>query len=158
MCGTQTPLAIASSWSAGVRGGEMISMSACIRAGKSDGRFWRLCSRARQTRKDHQINVTPRRMAPFPEFFRQGMVLMNQGLRFKILQPLMHQVEGVVDQFGGLFRSHGDESPIMKESNDLDSFEKFFNRPEVGAVAPDTGLCAGAEMRTGWARQAMAGA
>ena len=32
---------------------------------------------------------------------------MGKSLRLKILEALMHQIQGVVDQLGGLFRSHG---------------------------------------------------
>ena len=47
------------------------------------------------------------RLAPFAEFGRQGLVLLGKGLRLEILEALMHQIQGVVDQLGGLFGSHG---------------------------------------------------
>jgi hypothetical protein len=34
-------------------------------------------------------------------------VLLRQRLRLKILETLMDQIEGVVDQLGGLFGGHG---------------------------------------------------
>ena len=49
-------------------------------------------------------------MAPFTEFGRQGTVLLAQGLGFQILQTLVHQIERVIDQLGGLFRGHGSKS------------------------------------------------
>ena len=54
--------------------------------------------------------MAPDGMSPFSEFFCQGLVFMDQGLGFQILKPLMHQIEGVVDQLGSLFRRHGADS------------------------------------------------
>jgi len=34
-------------------------------------------------------------------------VLLGKGLRLEILEALMHQIQGVVDELGGLFGSHG---------------------------------------------------
>ena len=60
-----------------------------------------------EARKHHQIDVATGRVAPFAEFGRQGLVLLGKGLRLEILEALMHQIQGVVDQLGGLFGSHG---------------------------------------------------
>lgn len=58
-------------------------------------------------RKHHQINMTTGRLAPFTELRRQGLVLLGKSLGLEILQSLVHQIEGVVDQLGGLFGGHG---------------------------------------------------
>jgi hypothetical protein len=47
------------------------------------------------------------RMPPLPEFLSQGVMLLDQSLRFKILKPLMHKIQRIVDQLSGLFRRHG---------------------------------------------------
>ena len=60
-----------------------------------------------EPRKHHQIDVATGRLAPFAEFGRQGLVLLGKGLRLEILEALMHQIQGVVDELGGLFGSHG---------------------------------------------------
>jgi hypothetical protein len=60
-----------------------------------------------ETRKHHQVDVAPGRLAPFPKLRRQGPLLLGQGLRLKILETLMDQIKGIVDQLGGLFGSHG---------------------------------------------------
>lgn len=59
-----------------------------------------------EPRKHHQINVATGRVAPFAEFSRQGLVLLGESLGFKILEALMHKIEGVIDQLGGLFGRH----------------------------------------------------
>lgn len=46
-------------------------------------------------------------MPPLPEFLSQGMMLVDEGLRFEILQSLMHQIKGGVNQLCSLFRRHG---------------------------------------------------
>jgi hypothetical protein len=45
-------------------------------------------------------------VAPFPEFFRQGALFGLEAAGLQILQPLMHQIEGVVDQLGCLIGGH----------------------------------------------------
>ena len=64
-------------------------------------------SGAGQPRKHHQIDMATRRMAPFAELRRQGPMLLAERLGFQILQALVDQIQGVVDQLGGLFRGHG---------------------------------------------------
>ena len=54
--------------------------------------------------------MTAGRMAPLAEFCGQGAVFLAQVSGLEILQSLMHQIEGVVDQLGGLFGGHGRES------------------------------------------------
>jgi len=49
-------------------------------------------------------------MAPLAELGGQGAVLLAQVPGLEILQSLMHQIEGVVDQLGGLFGGNGRES------------------------------------------------
>jgi hypothetical protein len=51
--------------------------------------------------------MAPDGVPPFSEFLCQGLMFMDQGLGFEILKPLMHKIEGVVDQLGSLFRGHG---------------------------------------------------
>jgi hypothetical protein len=34
---------------------------------------------------------------PFPELLSQGLVLVNQGLGFEILEPLMHEIKSIVN-------------------------------------------------------------
>ena len=60
-----------------------------------------------QSGKHHQVDVAAGRLTPFPEFSRQGPVLMVEGLRLQIQQALMHQIERVVDELGSLFGGHG---------------------------------------------------
>ncbi len=55
----------------------------------------------------HQVDVATGGMAPFAKFLSQGMVVFAEALILEILQALMHLIEGVVNQFGGLFRRHG---------------------------------------------------
>jgi len=61
---------------------------------------------AGQSGEDHQIDVPTRGVTPFPELLRQGAVFLHQGLGFEILQALVHKIQGVVDELGGLFRRH----------------------------------------------------
>jgi len=51
--------------------------------------------------------MTAGRMAPFAEFSGQGAVFLAQVSGLEFLQSLMHQIEGAVDQLGGLFGGHG---------------------------------------------------
>jgi hypothetical protein len=51
--------------------------------------------------------MAPFRVAPLPKLLRQGVVLPGQTLVLEILETLMHQVEGLVDQLGRLLRGHG---------------------------------------------------
>ena len=51
--------------------------------------------------------MASRRLAPLAEFSRQGTVLVIEGLRLQIQQALVHQIERVVDELGGLLGSHG---------------------------------------------------
>lgn len=60
-----------------------------------------------QAGKHHQVDVATGGMAPFAEFLSQGLVVFAEALILEILQALMHLIEGVVNQFGGLFRCHG---------------------------------------------------
>ena len=60
-----------------------------------------------QTREDHQIDVPTTGLTPLPELGSQSPLLLRKGLGFEVLQALMHQIQGVVDQLGGLFRGHG---------------------------------------------------
>lgn len=46
-------------------------------------------------------------MAPFAELCRQSLVFVGQGLGLESEQALMHLIQGVVDQLGGLFGIHG---------------------------------------------------
>jgi len=46
-------------------------------------------------------------MTPFAELLSQGSVFPGQGAGLEILQTLVNQVEGVVDQLGSLFGGHG---------------------------------------------------
>ena len=57
--------------------------------------------------KHHQVDVATGRLAPFPKLRGQGPVLLGQRLRLKILETLVDQIEGVIDQLGGLFGGHG---------------------------------------------------
>ncbi len=45
-------------------------------------------------------------LAPFAEFGRQGVLLSPHRLGLQVEQALMHQVKGVVNQLGSLFRGH----------------------------------------------------
>lgn len=51
--------------------------------------------------------MAARRLAPLAEFSRQGPVLVIERLRLQIQQALVHQIERVVDELGGLFGGHG---------------------------------------------------
>ncbi len=64
-------------------------------------------SRTGEAWKHHQIEMAIGWMAPLPELLRQGMMLADQGPGLQILEPLMHQIKGVVNQLGSLFRRHG---------------------------------------------------
>ena len=64
-------------------------------------------SGTRQSGKDHQVDVTTNRVPPLTEFIRQGLVLALEGEGLQILEPLVHQVEGAVDQLGSLVGGHG---------------------------------------------------
>jgi len=57
-------------------------------------------------RKHHQVDVATDRLAPFAEFGRQGVLLGAHRLGFQVLEALVHQVKGVVDQLGSLFGGH----------------------------------------------------
>lgn len=46
-------------------------------------------------------------MALFAEFLSQSVLLAGQSLGLQVLQPLVHQVQGVVDQLGRLLGGHG---------------------------------------------------
>jgi len=70
------------------------------------------CSALRQTRAHHQINVATIGVAPLPEFFGQGLVSLGLIALGQQRQPLMHQIQGVVDQLSGLFGGHGIGSNI----------------------------------------------
>ena len=59
-----------------------------------------------QTRKHHQIDMTTDGMAPLSKFLSQGLMLMHLGVGLEVLQPLVHEIKGVVDQLRGLFGSH----------------------------------------------------
>jgi hypothetical protein len=61
----------------------------------------------RKARTDHQIDVPARGMAPLAELIGQGLAGMGLLVGFQLLQALVHEIEGVVDQLGGLFRGHG---------------------------------------------------
>jgi hypothetical protein len=50
-------------------------------------------------------------MAPLPELFGQGVMLMMQGSGFEILQALVHKIESVVNQLRGLIRGHEGAAP-----------------------------------------------
>jgi hypothetical protein len=56
--------------------------------------------------ENHQINVTTGRMAPFPEFFCQSLLFLDERPILKILQPMVHKIKGVIDQLCGLFGGH----------------------------------------------------
>ena len=45
-------------------------------------------------------------MAPFAEFSGQGPLFLGQRLSLQILEALMHQIKGVIDQLGSLFGGH----------------------------------------------------
>jgi len=51
--------------------------------------------------------VTANGMAPFTKLVGQGLVFRLQGEVLEILEALMHQIQGVVDQLGGLIGGHG---------------------------------------------------
>jgi hypothetical protein len=48
-------------------------------------------------------------MAPFAEFLGQGVLFAGQGLGLQVLEPMVHQVQGVVYQLGRLLGGHGGE-------------------------------------------------
>ena len=62
---------------------------------------------AGQAGEHHQIDMAPTGMAPFPKFRRQGPLLGSQGLGLQVLEALVHQVEGGVNQLGRLLGGHG---------------------------------------------------
>ena len=66
----------------------------------------------RKTGKHHQINVTADGMTPLAEFIGQGLMFSLQRMVLEILKPLMHQVEGFVNQLGSLIGSHGNDSEV----------------------------------------------
>ena len=49
-------------------------------------------------------------MTPLPEFLRQGAMGPPLLILLEFHEALMHQIEGVVDQLGGLFGGHGNGS------------------------------------------------
>jgi hypothetical protein len=51
--------------------------------------------------------VTTYGVAPFAKFLGQGVLLAGQGLGLQVLEPLVHQVQGVVNKLGRLLGSHG---------------------------------------------------
>lgn len=46
-------------------------------------------------------------VTPLAELGGQGAVFLAEIVGFEVLETLMHQIEGVVDQLGGLFGGHG---------------------------------------------------
>jgi hypothetical protein len=60
-----------------------------------------------QAGKHHQVDMAAYRMAPFPEFLSQGVLLSGQRLGLQVLEPLVHQVKGVVNELGRLLGRHG---------------------------------------------------
>jgi len=59
-----------------------------------------------QAGEHHQIDVTAIGLAPLAEFGGQGPLFMVEALGFQLLQPLVHTVEGIVNQLGGLLGCH----------------------------------------------------
>ena len=64
-------------------------------------------SGSREIRADHQIDVAPERLAPFPEFLRQSLLRRPLTGGFESHQSLMHQIKGVINQLSSLFGGHG---------------------------------------------------
>jgi len=61
--------------------------------------------------------VTTHRVPPLAELIGQSLMLALQGEGLQILEPLVHQVEGAVDQLGGLVGGHGNsESAALLSS------------------------------------------
>ena len=63
-------------------------------------------SNRRKPRAHHQIDVPPQGLAPLAELSRQGLLIVLVLGRLQLLEPLVHQIQGVVDQLGGLFGGH----------------------------------------------------
>ena len=63
-------------------------------------------SNRRKPRAHHQINVPPQGLAPLAELGRQGLLVALVLGRLQLLEPLVHQIQGVVDQLGSLFGGH----------------------------------------------------
>ena len=61
----------------------------------------------RETWADHQIDVSAGGMAPLAELIGQGLARVGLLVSFQLLQALVYQIQGVVDQLGSLFRGHG---------------------------------------------------
>jgi hypothetical protein len=62
---------------------------------------------AGQARKHHEIDMAPTGMAPFSKFLSQGPLLGRQRLGLEVLEALVHQIQGVVDELGRLLGGHG---------------------------------------------------
>ena len=65
--------------------------------------------------------MTTNRMAPLAKFLRECPVLTPQRESLQILETLVHQVEGVVDQLGGVFAGHDETREQCDGFSELDS-------------------------------------
>ena len=63
-------------------------------------------SNRRKPRAHHQINGPPQGLAPLAELGRQGLLVALVLGRLQLLEPLVHQIQSVVNQLGGLFGGH----------------------------------------------------
>ena len=50
--------------------------------------------------------MPPQGLAPLAELGRQSLLVVLVLGRLQLLEPLVHQIQGVVDQLGGLFGGH----------------------------------------------------
>ena len=54
--------------------------------------------------------MTANGLTPLAELSGQGLVLRLKRLGFEVEQPLVHQIEGVIDQLGRLVGGHDGQS------------------------------------------------
>jgi len=71
-------------------------------------------SNRRKARAHHEINVAPQGLAPLAELGRQSLLVVLVLGRLQMLEPLVHQIQGVVDQLGGLFGGHRPSSEVVE--------------------------------------------
>ena len=97
-------------------GAMAVATAAMVSSGKGGGRRCLQCppglsdSGWRESRADHQIDMTAAGVAPFAELLAEGLMRLGLLLVRQRDQPLMYQIKRVIDQLSGLFRSHGSGS------------------------------------------------
>ena len=77
-------------------------------------------------------------LAPLPELISEGLVLAALLVSVELLEPLMDQIQGVVDQLGRLFGSHREPSrqtSVMRSQTDSAAWGCSAKHPSSGRSA-----------------------